>query len=49
MVEHCGGVKEGGNFVHTLTLTDMVPRVTSDSASVPVHYRSTRYRSADAE
>jgi hypothetical protein len=23
MVEHCGGVKEGGNFVHTLTLTDI--------------------------
>ncbi len=23
MVEHCGGVKEGGNFVHTLTLTDV--------------------------
>src|SRR5215469_386503 len=23
LVEHCGGVKEGGNFVHTLTLTDI--------------------------
>jgi hypothetical protein len=23
MVEHCGGVKEAGNFVHTLTLTDI--------------------------
>jgi hypothetical protein len=23
MVEHCGGVKKGGNFVHTLTLTDI--------------------------
>jgi hypothetical protein len=23
MVEHCGGVKEGGNFVHTLTVTDI--------------------------
>jgi hypothetical protein len=23
MVEHCGGVKEGDNFVHTLTLTDI--------------------------
>jgi Integrase core domain len=23
MVEHCGGVKDGGNFVHTLTLTDI--------------------------
>jgi hypothetical protein len=23
MVEHCGGIKEGGNFVHTLTLTDI--------------------------
>jgi hypothetical protein len=23
MVEHCGGVKTGGNFVHTLTLTDI--------------------------
>jgi len=23
MVEHCGGVKEVGNFVHTLTLTDI--------------------------
>src|SRR5215472_4182298 len=23
MVEHCGGVEEGGNFVHTLTLTDI--------------------------
>jgi hypothetical protein len=23
MVEHCGGVKEGGNFVHTVTLTDI--------------------------
>ena len=23
MVEHCGGAKKGGNFVHTLTLTDM--------------------------
>jgi hypothetical protein len=23
MVEHCGGSKEGGNFVHTLTLTDI--------------------------
>ena len=23
MVEHCGGMKEGGNFVHTLTLTDI--------------------------
>ena len=23
MVEHCGGVKEGRNFVHTLTLTDI--------------------------
>jgi hypothetical protein len=23
MVEHCGGTKEGGNFVHTLTLTDI--------------------------
>jgi hypothetical protein len=23
MVEHCGGVKNGGNFVHTLTLTDI--------------------------
>jgi hypothetical protein len=23
MVGHCGGVKEGGNFVHTLTLTDI--------------------------
>jgi hypothetical protein len=23
MVEDCGGVKEGGNFVHTLTLTDI--------------------------
>jgi hypothetical protein len=22
-VEHCGGVKDGGNFVHTLTLTDI--------------------------
>jgi len=21
MVEHCGGVKTGGDFVHTLTLT----------------------------
>jgi hypothetical protein len=23
LVEHCGGVKNGGNFVHTLTLTDI--------------------------
>lgn len=23
LVEHCGGVKEGGNFVHTRTLTDI--------------------------
>ncbi len=23
MVEHCGGMQEGGNFVHTLTLTDI--------------------------
>ena len=23
MVEHCGGVKEGGNYVHSLTLTDI--------------------------
>jgi hypothetical protein len=23
MVEHCGGVKQSGNFVHTLTLTDI--------------------------
>jgi len=23
LVEHCGGVKVGGNFVHTLTLTDI--------------------------
>jgi hypothetical protein len=23
MVEHCGGVKKDGNFVHTLTLTDI--------------------------
>ena len=23
LVEHCGGVKDGGNFVHTLTLTDI--------------------------
>jgi hypothetical protein len=23
LVEHCGGMKEGGNFVHTLTLTDI--------------------------
>src|SRR5712691_5862276 len=23
MVEHCGGVKVGGNYVHTLTLTDI--------------------------
>jgi hypothetical protein len=23
LVEHCGGVKTGGNFVHTLTLTDI--------------------------
>jgi hypothetical protein len=23
LVEHCGGVKHGGNFVHTLTLTDI--------------------------
>jgi hypothetical protein len=23
LVEHCGGVKQGGNFVHTLTLTDI--------------------------
>ena len=23
LVEYCGGVKEGGNFVHTLTLTDI--------------------------
>jgi hypothetical protein len=23
LVEHCGGMKDGGNFVHTLTLTDI--------------------------
>jgi Integrase core domain len=23
MVEHCGGIKEGGNYVHSLTLTDI--------------------------
>ena len=23
LVEHCGGIKDGGNFVHTLTLTDI--------------------------
>jgi hypothetical protein len=23
LVEHCGGVKHEGNFVHTLTLTDI--------------------------
>jgi hypothetical protein len=23
LVEHCGGVKTAGNFVHTLTLTDI--------------------------
>jgi hypothetical protein len=23
LVEHCGGVKDGGNFVHSLTLTDI--------------------------
>ena len=23
MVEHCGGIRTGGDFVHTLTLTDI--------------------------
>ncbi len=23
LVEHCGGTKEGGNYVHSLTLTDI--------------------------
>src|SRR5258708_15388755 len=32
MVEHCGGMKEGGNFVHTLTLTDIHSRSTECAA-----------------
>jgi hypothetical protein len=32
LVEHCGGVNECGNFVHTLTLTDIHSRWTECAA-----------------
>ena len=39
MVEHCGGIKRGGNFVHTLTLTDIATGWT-ECISMPVRDQS---------
>jgi hypothetical protein len=39
MVEHCGGIKRGGNFVHTLTLTDIATGWT-ECVSMPVRDQS---------
>jgi hypothetical protein len=39
MVEHCGGVKKAGNFVHTLTLTDIHSGWT-ECAALPVREQS---------
>jgi len=39
MVEHCGGIKRGGNFVHTLTLTDIATGWT-ECIAMPVRDQS---------
>jgi len=39
MVEHCGGVKHGGDFVHTLVLTDIVSGWT-ECVAMPVRDQS---------
>jgi hypothetical protein len=39
LVEHCGGVKEGGNFVHSLVLTDIATAWT-ECVALPVREQS---------